>query len=300
MEVNLFKSLLSDSGRCLEFAKRTIFIHPDGTWADISPVPVKEMAAAQKLLPALVQFGIKYQLTLSELLKAFGFGWRNLAELNKPLGKLSAQIRTIVLGLSLPKTIDDAVAFFNMGAPQLKKVVNDMVQIGIDFKLSGIAKIVPRVQRKLIPAEKMLGDKLIIIDEMTSTALQQLVERQPIVESLEPWEPFYEDVWLSVITLSLGSHPQFFGPPYIYGETFVTGETTSPLPIEFGSNLRAWYSLLWDLLYLPALQSYISTVQDALFNVEGMAGKHRGNPMLVLPSFHDMETNLPYGFFHRY
>jgi hypothetical protein len=46
--------------------------------------------------------------------------------------------------------------------------------------------------------------------------------------------------------------------------------------------------------------SYIDAVQDALFNVEGMAGKHRGNPMLVLPSFHDMETNLPYGFFHRY
>jgi len=35
---------------------------------------MKEMAAAQSLLPALVQFGIRYQLTLSELLKAFGFG----------------------------------------------------------------------------------------------------------------------------------------------------------------------------------------------------------------------------------
>jgi len=30
MEVNLYKSLLSDTGRCLEFAKRTIYIAPDG------------------------------------------------------------------------------------------------------------------------------------------------------------------------------------------------------------------------------------------------------------------------------
>lgn len=30
MEVNLSKSLLSDNGRCLEFAKRTIYVHPDG------------------------------------------------------------------------------------------------------------------------------------------------------------------------------------------------------------------------------------------------------------------------------
>jgi hypothetical protein len=205
---------------------------------------MKEMAAAQSLLPALVQFGVKYQLTLSELLKAFGFGWRNLAELNKPLGKLSSQIRTIVLGLSLPKTIDDAVAFFNMGSSRLKKVVNDMVQIGIDFKLSGIAKVVPRVQRKLVPAEQMLANKVNLLDEMASTAAKGIVERQPILADLSPEVPFYEDAWLSVVRLQLGSSPQYFGPPYIYGETFITGETISPLPKEFGQNLREWYSLL--------------------------------------------------------
>lgn len=74
MEVNLSKSLLSDSGRCLEFAKRTIYVHPDGTWSDISPIPLKEVGSAQQLLPALVQFGVKYSLTPARLLQAFGFG----------------------------------------------------------------------------------------------------------------------------------------------------------------------------------------------------------------------------------
>jgi len=119
-----------------------------------------------------------------------------------------------------------------------------MVQIGIDFKLSGIAKVVPRVQRKLVPAERMLANKVNLIDEMTSTAAEGIIARQSVLADLSPGLPFYEDVWLSVVRLQLGSSPQYFGPPYIYGETFITGDTILPLPREFGQGLQEWYSLL--------------------------------------------------------
>jgi len=280
MEVNLSKSLLSDSGRCLEFAKRTIFVNSDGTWADISPIPLKEVGSASQLLPALVQFGVKYSLTPARLLQAFGFGWRNLSQLNKPLGKLSAQVRTIMLGISLPKTADELVGFFNIGKAKLAKYVNDMVQVGIDFKLTTLTKAVPKIVSKVQAAEAVQNDKDNLIASMTTSFGTWLWSSyHPAEEAKMDDLESFEDT-TPVVSLT---------PEVIY-----------IFPPEYIAQVEVFYGLLWTKLYGPAIAGYLETARDVQWNVEAMAGKHRSSSMLVLPSFHSVDSKISYGFFQRY
>lgn len=296
MEVNLSKSLLSPAGTCLEFAKRTIFVYPSGLWVDISPVPVKEMAASQGLLPALVQFGIKYQLATPQLLQAFGFGWRNISWLSKPLGKLSAQIRTIVLGIHIPKSAEDLFGFFNMGAPKMAKYTHNLIELGINFKHLTIKKYVPKVAAKVAAGEAVLARKAELIEMMTRTFYWTIVEKllpdrylmlnERIIRSelLSEEHPVLE--WFDFIA-TIGSMPKA-------ERLILRGIDT------YWEGLPAFYSALWTALYGPALASYMDVVNDALFNIEAMGGKHRSSSMLVLPSFVNTANKESYGFFHRY
>lgn len=128
MEVNVHKSIISDTGRCMEFAKRTIY-----RGVDVSPIALKEVSASMQLLPALVQFGRKYNLSLPQLLRGFGFGWRTLSWLSKPLGKLAGPVRAIILAVAIPSTAEEIKAFFHLGSPKFVKYVNSQRNITIDF-----------------------------------------------------------------------------------------------------------------------------------------------------------------------
>jgi hypothetical protein len=289
MEVNLSKSLLSPTGTCLEFAKRTIFVYPDGLWVDISPVPVKEMAAAQGLLPALVQFGIKYQLGLAQLLQAFGFGWRNLSRLSKPLGKLSAQIRTIMLGIAIPKSAEELFGFFNMGAPRMRKFTHDLISVGINFKHLTIKKYVPKVAAKVAAGEAVEASKDTLIQDMSWSCFQIILER------IAP------DLWLKYDDISFISDPTQAWIEFIY----LCGEPLSSFGKHLDglmaySKISEFYSVLWSELYGPAIAAYLDVTRDCLFNIEAMGGKHRSSSMLVLPSFVNTANKESYGFFHRY
>jgi hypothetical protein len=144
MEVNVHKSIISETGRCMEFAKRTIY---RGT--DVSPVPLKEVASAMRMLPALVQFGKKYQLDLPKLLQGFGFGWRVLSWLSKPLGKQSAQIRAIILAISMPSTAEEIKSFFALGAPKFVKYINSSRNILIKFLMSELRVARLKLEKRL-------------------------------------------------------------------------------------------------------------------------------------------------------
>jgi len=144
MEVNVHKSIISETGRCMEFAKRTIYL---GT--DVSPIPLKEVASAQALLPALVQFGKKYQVALPQLLYGFGYGWRVLSWLSKPLGKQSAQVRSIILAINMPTTAEEIKSFFQLGTPKFVKYVSPLRDILGQFLL-----------KELRPARLKLAQKL--------------------------------------------------------------------------------------------------------------------------------------------
>lgn len=149
MEVNVHKSIISETGRCLEFAKRTIYL---GT--DVSPIPLKEVASAQELLPALVQFGRKYNLSLPQLLYGFGYGWRTLSWLSKPLGRLSASVRAIVLALGMPSTAEEIKIFFQTGAPKFVKYINSERGILMRF-----------LQSELRVAKLKLKDRLAFVTD---------------------------------------------------------------------------------------------------------------------------------------
>lgn len=69
MPVNLSKSIISERGTALEFAKRTIYLGKD-----VSPITVKDMCSAQTCLPAMVQFMRNHKLSFVQLLSGFGFG----------------------------------------------------------------------------------------------------------------------------------------------------------------------------------------------------------------------------------
>jgi len=121
VKVGLHKSILSPQGTALEFAKRTVW-----NGVDVSPVPLKEFNAASQTLPSLVSFAAKYRLDLVRTLRVFGFGWRTLTWLNRPLGKLSSSVRLIILGLSLPTDAASAEEFFRRGEPRLVRHKIDM------------------------------------------------------------------------------------------------------------------------------------------------------------------------------
>lgn len=321
MEVNLSKSLLSSDGTCLEFAKRTIFVYPDKSWIDISPVPIKEMAAAQGLLPALVQFGIKYQLTLPQLLASFGFGWRNLSWLSKPLGELPAQVRTIVLGIAIPKSAEELFGFFNLGARRLAKYTNDLVQIGIDFKHMAIATFAPKVAAKVAAAEAVLSSKDSLVMEMSKTWLERYLGlTNPLYRACQElgWSELHlsEEAQAFLASQSddtitpdeladfLGSkaaakaHLDAKAMTPQERQDYVTSQETEAATLV--EALVEWYGALWAVLYGPAIDSYLEVVRDACFNIEAMGGKHRGSSMLVLTSFVNKENKESYGFFHRY
>jgi hypothetical protein len=143
MEVNISKSIMSDRGHALEFAKRTFF-----RGVDVSPFPLKELGSAQGLLPGLIQFKQKYNLSLVELLRALGFGWRNLSHLGKPLGSLNAQIRAIVLADSIPNTAEEAKEFFLLGSPKLSKYTPDMNAMKAFFMLGDVTVTARSVEKQ--------------------------------------------------------------------------------------------------------------------------------------------------------
>jgi hypothetical protein len=111
--IGLHKSLISASGSAVEFAKRTFW-----KGVDVSPVPFTELAAAFNAPSAAVEFIKKYNLSLAAFVKAAGYKFKVLGSLQKPLGKLNAKIRLIILAINIPYTPDEIEKFFSIGAPR--------------------------------------------------------------------------------------------------------------------------------------------------------------------------------------
>jgi hypothetical protein len=262
MEVNLSKSLLSPSGACLEFAKRTIFIYPDRTWVDISPVAVKEMAAAQGLLPALIQFMVKHELTLAGLLQSFGFGWRNISQLNKPLGKLSAQIRSIVLASFMPKSAEEVESFFTMGAPAKPTFPMGLLEAekSLDRLISN--KMIPSVTAKVAAARNYLQSQWNLCSEMSSTATLWMLEK-----SNPYWGRAREELELTfgLAKFSGKSYlPCWFQLMAFTAEGQNEWNSLDAFTEKYQENVFQFYYALWKALYVPAAEGYLELCQEAL------------------------------------
>lgn len=113
VQCGLHKSLLAKSPGTCEFAKRTFF-----RGEDVSPIPFKEMRAASLSIGAAKEFCKKYGLNLGLLLKSFGFGYKVLGSLTKPIGKLNAKCRELILNEKAPKGVNEVKEFLMLGAPK--------------------------------------------------------------------------------------------------------------------------------------------------------------------------------------
>lgn len=138
--VNTSKSLLSSSGTALEFAKRTIV-----NGIDVSPVAFKEFYAASRNIGAFVMLVKRTGITFASALQAMGAGWKVRSWLNKPIGKLSARIRLLVLAVNIPTNAAEAHSFFAMGAARVAQYRVDTVMITLEFLRVETAKLFAQV-----------------------------------------------------------------------------------------------------------------------------------------------------------
>lgn len=96
VKIGLAKSLISPNKLVGEFAKR-YFIPKDA-----SMVPIKEVVAARHNTQELLQFVVKYKLSLSQALTFAGFGYKVKGSLNKKFSQLGRRVSNLLLALSHP------------------------------------------------------------------------------------------------------------------------------------------------------------------------------------------------------
>lgn len=71
--------------------------------SDCSPLPYKEYMAAVSHLPSLLEFQGKYSLTLSQVVRAKGYGFRVLGNLTRSVMKQSKKLRNLILLMKYPQ-----------------------------------------------------------------------------------------------------------------------------------------------------------------------------------------------------
>lgn len=114
LEINLSKSVLSPKGIGLEFAKRTLI---NGT--DVSPVPFLEQIAARRTLSEMLSFRVKYNLSLLQVLRFLGYGYK------VDPSKNSRIVKAIKVALMIPKTSKDLIDLFVPISVYLKSLTEE-------------------------------------------------------------------------------------------------------------------------------------------------------------------------------
>lgn len=138
--VNTSKSLLSHRGTAFEFAKRTVV-----NGVDCSPVAFKEFFAATRHLGAFIEMVGKFSVPLPLALQAMGVGWRVRSGLDRPLGKLSARLRLVILALNIPRVAEDVAPFFKLGQSRAPRYRNESIKVVhafIDVEMSKLFGLV--------------------------------------------------------------------------------------------------------------------------------------------------------------
>lgn len=128
VECGLHKSLLSHKGLALEFAKRTLY-----RGVDVSPVPIREFYASTKSIGAFVEVAEKYRQPLSRMLQSHLVGWKVRSWLNKPLGKLPARVRLLILAMNVPRTPEQVYDFFRLGRAPDPRYLPDVLEVAAEM-----------------------------------------------------------------------------------------------------------------------------------------------------------------------
>lgn len=114
VKCSLAKSILSPRGIGLEFAKKTMW-----RGQDVSPTPLREFHSALEGPVPLLSYGRKYGLTIPQMLKVGGLGFRVLGCLDKPFSKLNFKVKMVIISSSL--TSDSLRKLLTSKFPQLSE-----------------------------------------------------------------------------------------------------------------------------------------------------------------------------------
>jgi len=142
VECGLHKSVISHQGLSLEFAKKTYF-----KGQDVSPVSLTEFIAACGSISEIIAFAKKYNLTLPQIAKTLGYGWRVVSSTNKPIGKLNAVLRGISIALIMPVTPEGVTQLFSLGKP-LKSDLTDIIKSFIQIEYGSILNDLNKLKKK--------------------------------------------------------------------------------------------------------------------------------------------------------
>jgi len=112
MNIGLHKSILSNNGSVIEFAKR---IFHNGV--DVSPVPFKEFFAALFGYGNFLDYARKYNLALVQIARVLGFKYRALSRIGNGFNPMPSGMKRIYVASSLPSASEDVQSFFELGAP---------------------------------------------------------------------------------------------------------------------------------------------------------------------------------------
>nr|UYL95344.1 MAG: RNA-dependent RNA polymerase [Tianjin Mitov tick virus 1] len=102
--VGLAKSIISEKGLGLEFAKKTII-----KGIDVSPIPFKELSAAHRSFANMRTFMTKYNMSLLKVLRILGYGYKV-----DPTKVSTKVVNVIDLALSIPREYSDIVKLFKL------------------------------------------------------------------------------------------------------------------------------------------------------------------------------------------
>jgi hypothetical protein len=86
------KSMVSRSGKALEFAKRTFY-----NGKDVSGISFREFVVARQSFAGLLELIRKYHLTLGQMMSVLGYGFRAKAHLSRRLVSLPSRLRNYIL-----------------------------------------------------------------------------------------------------------------------------------------------------------------------------------------------------------
>lgn len=152
VEIGLHKSLISVRGLALEFAKR-FFLHG----GDASMAPVAEYWAAKGNLPASLQLGHKYGLTLSQYLTVMGYGYKSKGSVTGRLITLPKRLRNYVVSYYSPAgpgftnlkdffTLRSVNGFYQANETKVAALVKSFFEVEIQALLKRIEKLDPLVK----------------------------------------------------------------------------------------------------------------------------------------------------------
>jgi hypothetical protein len=104
--VGLHKSLISNSGTALEFAKRFIV-----RGVSASPIPLLELKAAVSSISAGIELARKYAVSRHTLAAVLGFGYRAIGSMNSSVLNLGSRLRGLMLSWVAPGSISGLSVF---------------------------------------------------------------------------------------------------------------------------------------------------------------------------------------------